>query len=538
MSQKREIIILILILVLAAFFRLWKINSIPPGLYPDEAINGNDALNHPGHIFYAQNNGREGLFINLIFLSFKIFGVKTSSIRITSAIMGILVILGLYLLVKELFYNSSRSSSIALFSSFFAATGFWAVNFSRIGFRGILTPLILVFSLYFLFKALKYGLKKPLLSKNVFLNLLLGGIIFGLGFYGYTVFRLAVLLLVAILFSWWYLYKIKHLQKKFFIIFFCLSLVVFITGLPLGLYFVHHPSYFLSRAIGVSVFSQPHPLKTFSISFYKHLVMFNFRGDGNWRHNIAGSPELFWPVGLLFLLGIVLSIKYLYQSIKNKIYYSFITFTSLLSWFFIMLLPASLTFEGIPHSLRAIGALPPVFIFTGLGLDTIYDSSCRLLKRTIRTRRSYFVITLSLIILLFSFIFSQYYKYFYLWGQSKEVKESFTQHFVDIGHYLNLLPEDINKYVIVNESGVPVPFPSGIPMPAQTVMFIQSTQKKGYNTVYILPKDISSLSLQSGRNIFILMKSDPNLVKELKKRFPYGFLKENTKGIWDYEVDR
>jgi len=33
-----------IILILAIFFRFWKLNEIPPGLYPDVAINGNEAF--------------------------------------------------------------------------------------------------------------------------------------------------------------------------------------------------------------------------------------------------------------------------------------------------------------------------------------------------------------------------------------------------------------------------------------------------------------------------------------------------------------
>ena len=69
-----------LILAVAVFFRFWQLDQIPPGLYPDVAINGinaTDALkNHDFKIFYPDNNGREGLFINLIALSFWLFGAS------------------------------------------------------------------------------------------------------------------------------------------------------------------------------------------------------------------------------------------------------------------------------------------------------------------------------------------------------------------------------------------------------------------------------------------------------------------------------
>ena len=537
MSKKLEITILIIILILAGFFRFWKIDSIPPGLYPDEAINGNDALNGPGHVFYPENNGREGLFINLIFLSFKIFGVKTSSIRLTSAIIGLLVVLGVYLFAKELFFSFPENTIIALSSAFFTATGFWMVNFSRIGFRGMLTPLLLLFSFYFFLKSFRYGMQQELFSKHVFLNLVLGSVIFGLGFYSYTVFRVAVLLLGVVLAIWWYFYRKEGIQKKFFVMFLWITLIVFLVGLPLGIYFLHHPSYFLSRAASVSVFAQSHPLRDTFISLYKHLTMFNFRGDSNWRHNISGSPELLWPVGLLFIWGIVISIRDFYRAIKKKLSYLLIAIFSLFSWFFIMLSPAFLTFEGIPHSLRAIGAAPSVFIFAGIGFTNLYNFSRDWIKRLAKMKLNYFVILLSLFILLSSFTYAQYYKYFHLWGENENVKGAFTQYFVEIGNYLNSLPQASHKYVIVNESGVPVPFPSGTPMPAQTIMFVGKTKYNTGKTLYLLPKDISSLSLKPGQNVIVMMKFDINVIHCLESRFPSGFLEKNKNGVWSYEVD-
>ena len=62
-------VLLLLILGLAAFLRLYNFSSLPPALGMDEAMNGSNALEniekHRLLIFYPENFGREGLFINL-----------------------------------------------------------------------------------------------------------------------------------------------------------------------------------------------------------------------------------------------------------------------------------------------------------------------------------------------------------------------------------------------------------------------------------------------------------------------------------------
>jgi len=294
--QKKVLLLLIFILAIATFFRLWKLTLIPPGLYPDVAINGNDALEtlRTGNfkVFYPENNGREGLMMWLIALSFSVFGVNIWSIKIVAAIIGILTVLGLYFLTKELFQIGNwKNEVIALLASFFLATSFWHVNFSRIGFRAILLPFILVFGFYFLLKGFR---------TQRFLNFIVSGILFGFGFYTYISYRFIVLLLPLVLLCWWSIYQKEKLQKKYLSLVICYLSLVILIALPLGIYFLQHPQNFISRASQTSVFSTENPLKELTKSFIFHLGMFNFYGDPNWRHNFAGAPMLFWPSEFYF----------------------------------------------------------------------------------------------------------------------------------------------------------------------------------------------------------------------------------------------
>jgi len=85
--------------------------------------------------------------MNMIGIGFSIFGVGLWQLRLVGALVGVLTVIGVYLLGKELF-----NKNVAVFASLFMATSFWAVNFSRIGFRAILVPLILVWGSLFLIK--------------------------------------------------------------------------------------------------------------------------------------------------------------------------------------------------------------------------------------------------------------------------------------------------------------------------------------------------------------------------------------------------
>ena len=471
MTEKKTLIFLLIILAIAVFFRLWQLDSIPPGLYPDVAINGNDALdslkNGDFKVFYPENNGREGLFIWLIAASFSIFGVSIWSIKIVAALIGTLTVLGLYLLTKELFlkWNENISRSVALLSSFFLAISFWHTNFSRIGFRAILLPFILVFAFYFLFRGFR--------EKKI-LYFVISGLLFGLGFYTYISYRFIVILLPLILFFFWLVYQKQNLQKQFFQFAICSLTFTILVALPIGIYFSQNPGDFIGRTAGVSIFAQQNPIMAFGESLIKHVGMFNFYGDFNWRHNFAGSPQLFWPIGILFLIGFALSIKYMKW---------------LIAWFFVMLLPGILTYEGIPHALRVIGVIPVVYIFAGLGGWNVYQW----LKQN--TKRQKLLLATVFLFLLAAGV-SEFDKYFNKWGKSAEVKGAFSADYVEIGNYLNSLPKDVQKYVIVNMPGVPVPWPDGIPMPAQTIMFIESTKYGQPQATYLLPEDLEKIKIE------------------------------------------
>ena len=109
---------LVLFLAFAAFLRLYQIDSIPPALCSDEAHNGNDILEslETGHfrIFYPQNGGREGLFINIQGMFVSILGNKPWVLRLPSALIGIATVWGVYWLAAECF-----SIPVGLAASFF-----------------------------------------------------------------------------------------------------------------------------------------------------------------------------------------------------------------------------------------------------------------------------------------------------------------------------------------------------------------------------------------------------------------------------------
>lgn len=540
MTKKQVTWCLVGIMVLAIFFRLWKINSAPPGLYPDEAVNGMNAAaameTGEYKVFYPDNFGREGLYINIIAFNYKVFGVSIWSLRMVSAIFGILTVLGLFLLAKELFDDRT-----ALMASFLLAISFWHVNFSRIAFRGIMVPFCLVFGFYFLLKAFRRDLK---ISDLVF-----SGIFFGIGVHTYIAFRIVPIILAAV-FAIYLLKKYKTIQntfQKFWIktewrkigIF---ALAILIAAMPLFIHFYKVPADFSGRTSDVSIMNAKEGpilgiLKTAIITH----AMFNFWGDGNWRHNYARWPMLSFLVGILFVIGLFLTAKqFLYDIFKQKKLPS-IRDTLLLVWFEALLLPAILSNEGLPHALRTIGVIPVVYIFAAIGFMWIVEKLTKLDLAVcfVTSQRRLSCLQLNAMITIFIIIMIplQYYKYFHKWAQNPKTAEAFTEYLRNTGEYINEQAQNTLNLIVIKNA-----------LPDQSIRLItygkenikyfwdsESEREKLYETIRDFRKENRQKNAGKPKITIYTTEHYNQFFLDLLEKYPEGMI-EKEEGFWTFRL--
>jgi 4-amino-4-deoxy-L-arabinose transferase-like glycosyltransferase len=510
--QKRTKWLLLGIMLLTAFFRLYDIGGVPPGLYPDEAMNGNNALEalstNDFKVFYPENNGREGLFINIQALSIAAFGNEPWALRGVSAIFGILTVLGVFLLARALL----RDDDVALFAALFTALSFWHINFSRIGFRAIMAPFFLTWSMYFIWSESE----SPASNKR-WLRLIAGGLLFGAGFNSYIAYRAAPALLLFPLYKLIRATREKVLDYGELILtstvfLFCIAL----AAAPLGLYYLANPADFMGRTSQISIFTMESPLRELTVNIIKTVAMFFVSGDHNWRHNLSGAPELWWPVAILFLIGI-------YQSLRQISIQKIL----LLTWIAVMLLPVVISAEGIPHALRAILVIPPVMIIAALGMkklirqlaDWLEDQRLSYPEYAGQLMRLQKELWILLAVFIIAFIANTFTTYFWRWGANIETYNAFAGDYVQKGYYLRSLPVDIQKFVIVNASGADV---RGVPMPTQTIMYLTDSftpeKQKAKNISYILPGNYSRIPC-TDKCVFVLLEEDSQLRSHIKARY-------------------
>ena len=496
--------ILIILLATAFFLRFWNIEHIPAGLYPDEAMNGVDAIhaNETGNyqLFYPNNNGREGLYINLEALAMLFFGVNIAALKLFSAICGTATVLGVYLLAKELW----QKRSVALFSAFLITFSYWAINFSRIGFRAIMVPLVLSFSFYFFFRGLR--------TKSL-LTFLVSGLIFGIGFHTYIAFRVAPLILFIVALGCMASYR--EFLKRYWKHALAFTMGMFITAAPLIYEFATHPEYLSSRSASISIFSPDvnhgHLALTFAKTLSLSLIKYTFVGDMNWRHNYPPYPLLDFVSGTLFLAGFVFLIMRVSLLAKRRWKYTernreLMISVFLLGWFLTMLVPEFLTEEGLPHALRAIGTQPVVFLIASIPLLWFGEW---LRKREPGSRVGMMLLVGTIIALIPLWNVSKYFLFF---ANNANARGAFNEDFTAMAHYINALPSDTHAYVLANAGGKTID--NGLPVTAQPILFLTHDSAKG------APEFLTPDTILKTPAVIIPQKWDDDIAKKVQAAFP------------------
>lgn len=509
MNKKTTYLILFLIIALGFFLRIYNIENAPPGVYPDEAVNGEDAIRAittgDYQWFYPANNGREGLFMNLIAFCFKLFGISVLSLKLPSIIFGTLTIWGTYLVAKEIF----GKERIGIIAAFLVSVSFWAMNFSRISFRAIMLPFILVFSFYFLLRGVR---------TNKFLPFAIGGFIFGVGLHTYIAFRVAPAILVFLLIS--YILTTENFLKNYWKKILIFILFAAISAMPIIYTFYAHPEYLESRSANISILSpevnQGKLIQTFLKSFGMSLVKYNFWGDQNWRHNFPPYPVLDPLTGIMFLAGFIFSIFKFFQllgqrflkKVKNP---NLNIHILLVSWFLFMLVPEFMTSEGLPHALRSIGTLPVVIIFSAMVFNYLIEKMENF-DKSIKRFACIFAISVFAFIGIFNTV-----KYHVVWANRLETAQSFEKVLMETSDYIKSIHPGTEIYVITGS------------MQRVPIKVFNSNLE---NVQYLYESEIDKIQPRKLKNFEVIMTSrNDEVIKKLENKFPNSMLITYTDSI-------
>lgn len=475
------------IVLVAVFLRFWKLASLPPGLFPDEAANGLDVFRileqNDLRPLYNTNGPREALFFYIQAAFVALIGNTILALRLAPAMIGSLAVPVTYLWVKSWFGQRT-----ALIAAFLMAVSPWAITMSRIGFRASMVPLFIPLTLWLYTRGFQTGRRKWFI---------LAGASLGAGMYTYLSFRLFPLALLAVVGALW-LWRREFIRRWWRMVGVSLiaALVVFSPMLLFGL---KYPGDVFGARSSTS-FTNPElnngqPLQTLLDTIGKTALMFNVHGDENYRHNLGGEPMLNVFVGVMFILGALICVT----KLRSPRYFA------LLAVFGVMLLPEVLTAEGIPHALRAIGAMPTVFVLAALGIGYMLDQWYRTFPVNAAARSAGLA---AMLLLLGLTAFQGYMQYFVAWANSPETYEAYSEDAVAVARFLNQNRFEGERYAVVHGF-------SDI-----TVLYL-THGKAEYRRID--PGDISQLPKDGAPKQFVIGQGfKAEAIKRLTERFPEG----------------
>ncbi|MBK8899856.1 MAG: glycosyltransferase family 39 protein [Anaerolineaceae bacterium] len=414
----------VLILFIATFSRFHQLDTLPPALFHDEAVNGLDALNvlHSGHfpIFFAANNGREPLLIYLQTLSLALWGHQAFSLRLVSAFIGLITIAQIMILARA--FWPRQPYRLALLAGLVLAVSYWHVHFSRLSFRAILMLPLLNLTLWAFWRGWQSGRWR---------YFALSGLAFGVTLYTYLPARLIPLIIagwvVWILASNWRQMNGRTRLKRLLVGSMICALVGLVVFAPLALYFINHAADFSTRTQQVSILSisaesgRPLPLVLLD-HVWQTVRLFIDQGHASPVLNLPSRPILDTVSQLGLVAGLLLALWRWRQPV----------YPLLLAWLAVMLLPTILSNEP-GHPLRAIGAVTPVVLLTAVGLAALADWAGRQWRQP---RLAWAVVATA--VLLFTGI-TTYRNYFWVWGQMPETVKAFHTAYEQIGQQLRQL---------------------------------------------------------------------------------------------------
>jgi hypothetical protein len=176
-GDRYRIVLVLLTLGVALFYRFARIDSLPPEMVSDHAeklLDVVDVLNGRFSIFFPRNTGREALQFYMAAATARLLGTGISylTLKIGTVFAGFITLPFIYLFAREVAGKRVGLAALAL-----AGIGYWPNVISRVGLRFPLYPLFVAPAMYFLARGARTR------SRNDFL---ICGLVVGAGLHGYT----------------------------------------------------------------------------------------------------------------------------------------------------------------------------------------------------------------------------------------------------------------------------------------------------------------------------------------------------------------
>jgi hypothetical protein len=361
--MKTNIVLLLVVLILSIFPRLWELESVPKMIVDEPASlkDINSLWNKLPNFYFTDFNWGFSeatlVYYPAIGLT-KLFNDNPNLyfFRLTSVIFSLIALIPFYFLIKK-----KTNIILAFCATLLFAFSYYYLQFSRVGWQIVYVVSLGLYLLWFLQLAIDH------LRPYWFI---FPGIIAGLIMYGYRAGEVYVG--AGFVYLVCHLIKIKITINIKFLYFFIFLAGFLITSLPWFLKIIPNWELYNLRQRVVSVFNtKPYHGMVNTTEIIKYQIMITARswvllepidggGDETPRYLPLVNPPVNTVIRILFILGLLVSLK------KLKIYYPWWTI-----FVFGLIFGQILTVDP-PNGARALIILPIIYFFAALGLEKIY----------------------------------------------------------------------------------------------------------------------------------------------------------------------
>ena len=386
--------LLIVIILLAGFLRLWQLGVVPVSPDWDEAALGYNAYSilHTGRDEYGTflpralrsfDDYKPPLYTYLVIPSIALFGLEVWAVRLPSAIMGTLAVIGVYFLLLEIFEKDKRARTYALLVTLLLAISPWHLQFSRIAFEANSGLTLNI-----------WGLLALLRGRRSTIWMCVSAHVFGLALYAYHSERVFVPLLLLAASICWRKEIFRNAKSLWLPI-----IIGCITVLPLlpvvldktsltrlqGTSSLADQTGLLMRSVGKLTDDAASSDKVGALFDNRRIVYAQKIIEGyishfsiRWLFVLGDNDRHHAPDnGLLYLWELPFIVWGMFVLYKRRDAVSAFLF----AWFFIAPIAASPTSET-PHAIRTLVFLPTFQIFTAFGLVALLDWVKTMRKKT------------------------------------------------------------------------------------------------------------------------------------------------------------
>lgn len=366
LNRTKRLIVLALVALMAVttLLRVWRLNTVPPGLFGDEAQSGVDVqawLRGQSTQLFPHHLGGEVLYGYLSVPFIALWDGTPLGIRLVAALAGVLMIPALFGAGRALWQDRPRLGVlVGLIAAALWMVNYWPQSVNRIGFQVNTQPLMLTLAVV----AWLSWTQRPSRWRAV-----TWGVLAALTLYTYPAARITMalwpLLYVALL-------PAQRRQLRATLLWAVGAFVVAVA--PLATHFILHPYYFTYRAAAFSALHGALPWSERIRLWAENArqvagVYLGGPGDPDPRHNLPGrAPFAPYLAGLL-VAGTVLALAGLCRREQRS--------WTLLLWLAVLSVPAVAAGDANPHFLRLLGALPAALLLIAWPIASLLTWSRR-----------------------------------------------------------------------------------------------------------------------------------------------------------------